>query len=93
MENYWINFGDSVSSFLATKGKTELIYMGNDVFRPEADVTTVVLKFVRSGSEKGKLMLFDFYVLCEVIFIISTPIFRDEVLKTCGVVFLTPNKN
>jgi len=47
-------------SFLALQGKTEIIYMGSDVFKPEADVTTVILKFVRSRSEKGKLVLFDY---------------------------------
>lgn len=47
--------------FLATEGKTELIYMGPNIFRPEADVTTVVLKFLKSESENGKLRLFDYY--------------------------------
>ncbi len=47
-------------NFLAERGKTEIIYMGNDVFKPEADVTTVILKFVKSNSEKSKLRLYDY---------------------------------
>lgn len=47
-------------SFLAVRGKTEIIYMGDDVFKPEADVTTVILRFVKSDSEKNKLILYDY---------------------------------
>ncbi|SNR83645.1 Eco57I restriction-modification methylase domain-containing protein [Desulfurobacterium atlanticum] len=47
-------------SFLATQGKAEIIYMGNEVFKPEADVTTVILKFVKTKSEKGKIILYDY---------------------------------
>jgi len=47
-------------NFLALQGKTEIIYMGNNVFKPEADVTTVILKFIKSRAEKGKLILFDY---------------------------------
>ncbi len=47
-------------SFLAVQGKTEIIYMGNDVFKPEADVTTVILRFIKSKSEKNKLVLYDY---------------------------------
>ena len=47
-------------SFLALRGKIELIYMGSEVFKPEADVTTVVLRFVKTKSERGKLTLFDY---------------------------------
>ncbi len=47
-------------NFLAIQGKTEIIYMGSDVFKPEADVTTVILKFVKSKSEKNKLILYDY---------------------------------
>lgn len=46
--------------FLSDKGKTEIIYMGNQVFKPEADVTTVVLKFVKTAPEKGKLALYEY---------------------------------
>ncbi|NPA39204.1 MAG: N-6 DNA methylase [Thermodesulfobacteria bacterium] len=47
-------------NFLAFHGKTEIIYMGSNVFKPEADVTTVILKFVKSKSERHKLALFDY---------------------------------
>ncbi len=46
--------------FLAKNGKTEIIYMGSSVFKPEADVTTVVLKFTKSAIERGKLLLYDY---------------------------------
>ncbi len=46
--------------FLARNGKTEIIYMGSDIFKPEADVTTVVLKYTKSSTEKNKLLLHDY---------------------------------
>ncbi len=47
-------------NFLAIQGKTEIIYMGGNIFKPEADVTTVVLKFVKSKHERNKLILYDY---------------------------------
>ncbi len=47
-------------NFLAVWGKTEIIYLGNNVFKPEADVTTVILKFIKSNFEKNKLRLYDY---------------------------------
>ena len=44
--------------FLSINGTTELIYMGSDAFKPEADVTTVVLRFVKNGS--GTVFLKDY---------------------------------
>lgn len=46
--------------FLARNGESEIIYMGSNVFKPEADVTTVVLKFVKSLNKKNKVMLYDY---------------------------------
>lgn len=46
--------------FLASQGKTEIIYMGNNVFKPEADVTTVILRFLKSKFEKNKLVLYEY---------------------------------
>ena len=46
--------------FLAKSGRTEIIYMGSDIFKPEADVTTVVLKFIKSNTEKNRLLLYDY---------------------------------
>jgi len=47
-------------SFLATRGKTEIIYMGGNIFKPEAEITTVILKFVNSKAERNKLILYDY---------------------------------
>ncbi len=46
--------------FLAKNGKTEIIYMGPDVFKPEANITTVVLKFIKSSVEKNKIILYEY---------------------------------
>ncbi len=46
--------------FLSFHGKTQLIYMGSGVFKPEADVTTVILKFIKSKFRRGRLILYDF---------------------------------
>lgn len=51
---------ERLREFLARTGKTEIIYMGSDVFKPEADVTTVVLKFTKSSTEKNRLLLYDY---------------------------------
>ncbi len=36
--------------FLSQNGKTTIIYMGPNVFKPEADVTVVILNFVKSSK-------------------------------------------
>lgn len=46
--------------FLAKNGKTEIIYMGSDVFKSEANITTVILKFIKSCNERNKLTLYDY---------------------------------
>lgn len=46
--------------FLARNGDTEIIYMGSHLFRPEADVTVVVLRFVKSLSHRGRLSLYEY---------------------------------
>lgn len=46
--------------FLAKNGKTEIIYIGSNVFKPEADITTVILKFVRSNIERNRLILYEY---------------------------------
>ena len=45
--------------FLAERGKTEVVYMGSGVFKPEADVTTVILRFTKSAAERNRLLLYD----------------------------------
>lgn len=47
-------------NFLSENGKTEIIYMGNDVFSPDANVTTVILKFIKSQIIKNQLELYDY---------------------------------
>ncbi|NPB02980.1 MAG: N-6 DNA methylase, partial [Thermotogae bacterium] len=47
-------------AFLASRGKTEIIYMGGDVFKPEANVTTVILKFTKDRSQAGHMFLYDY---------------------------------
>jgi len=37
-------------SFLSQNGKTKIIYLGSEVFKPEADVSVVVLNFIKSSS-------------------------------------------
>ncbi|PKM92229.1 MAG: DNA methyltransferase [Euryarchaeota archaeon HGW-Euryarchaeota-1] len=46
--------------FLADNGKTELIYLGENVFRPDANVTSVVLNFVKTKKSAHKLSLAEF---------------------------------
>ncbi len=46
--------------FLSENGRTEIIYMGNQIFRPDADITTVILNYTKSESQKGKLMLYEY---------------------------------
>jgi len=46
--------------FLSENGKTEIIYMGSDVFKPYADITTVILKFTKTRDEKNNLAIYDY---------------------------------
>lgn len=46
--------------FLSNMGKTQIIYLGSNVFKPEVEVSTVVLKFTKSESEKHLLSLFEY---------------------------------
>lgn len=46
--------------FLSDNGKTEIIYMGSNVFKPEADITTVILKFTKTHKEKNRIALYDY---------------------------------
>lgn len=45
--------------FLSRNGITEIIYMGSDVFKPEADVTTVILNFRKSTDSYGHVSLYE----------------------------------
>jgi adenine-specific DNA-methyltransferase len=46
--------------FLAQNGKTEIIYLGADIFKPEADVSSVVLNFIKSDKYISRLELKEF---------------------------------
>jgi adenine-specific DNA-methyltransferase len=45
--------------FLSGSGRSEFIYCGSEVFKPDADVAALVLNFKKSASEKG-LRLMEF---------------------------------
>jgi len=46
--------------FLASNGRTNLIYLGPDVFKPEADVASVILDFRKSNQYTSLLILQEF---------------------------------
>jgi len=47
-------------TFLSQNGRTTIIYLGPNVFKPEADVSTVVLNFVKSNELVNKLELLEY---------------------------------
>ena len=46
--------------FLSQNGRTSIIYMGVDVFKPEADVSSVVLNFIKSDKFINRLELLEY---------------------------------
>ncbi len=50
--------------FLAENGNTAIIYMGLEVFKPEADVATVVLNFFKSGKSYIELLEYKHNRIC-----------------------------
>jgi len=46
--------------FLAQNGKTSIIYLGPDVFKPEAEVASSVLNFRKSAGSKPALQLLEY---------------------------------
>ncbi|MFN3393152.1 MAG: Eco57I restriction-modification methylase domain-containing protein [Candidatus Thermochlorobacter sp.] len=46
--------------FLARYGKTRIIYLGEKVFKPEADIATVILQFVKCKKHSGQLLLSEY---------------------------------
>ncbi|MEO0129387.1 MAG: TaqI-like C-terminal specificity domain-containing protein [candidate division WOR-3 bacterium] len=46
--------------FLSQNGGTAIIYLGPDVFKPEADVSAVVLNFLKSNSFASRLELLEY---------------------------------
>ena len=47
-------------AFLSQNGGTAIIYLGPDVFKPEADVSTVVLSFIKSDKFVNRLELLEY---------------------------------
>jgi adenine-specific DNA-methyltransferase len=47
-------------AFLSRNGETTIIYLGSDVFKPEADVSSVVLSFFKSNKLISKLELLEY---------------------------------
>ncbi|MGB9677592.1 MAG: TaqI-like C-terminal specificity domain-containing protein [Candidatus Ratteibacteria bacterium] len=47
-------------TFLSKNGGTAIIYLGPDVFKPEADVSTVVLNFIKSDKFTNRLELLEY---------------------------------
>ncbi|MDW8464621.1 MAG: TaqI-like C-terminal specificity domain-containing protein [Chloroherpetonaceae bacterium] len=47
-------------AFLAENGDTEIIYMGEEVFEPDASVASVVLKFIKGERYSGNLLLSEY---------------------------------
>jgi len=46
--------------YLAQKGKTQIIYMGPNIFKPEVGVTTIILNFIKSKKLNNKLILSEY---------------------------------
>ena len=46
--------------YLSRNGKTSIIYLGPDVFKPEAYVSSVVLNFIKSDKSNSTLELFEY---------------------------------
>lgn len=47
-------------AFLSQNGGTAIIYMGSEVFKPEADVSSVILNFIKSNNFANRIELFEF---------------------------------
>lgn len=45
---------------MATQGKTQIIYMGTQIFKPEADICTVILNFIKTRNENSLLTLSEY---------------------------------
>jgi adenine-specific DNA-methyltransferase len=47
--------------FLSQNGRTTIIYLGSEIFKPEADVSTVILNFFKSKNFTHRLELFEYH--------------------------------
>ena len=48
-------------TFLSQNGGTAIIYLGPEVFKPEVDVSSVVLNFIKSDKFTSRLELLEYY--------------------------------
>jgi len=48
-------------TFLSQNGGSAIIYLGTDVFKPEADVSSVVLNFIKSDKFCHRMELLEYY--------------------------------
>jgi len=46
--------------FLSRKGNLDIIFMGSDVFKPDADVSSVILNFIKRKEDIGKYVLYEY---------------------------------
>jgi len=67
-------------SFLSQNGRTSIIYLGPDVFRPEAEVSTVILNFHKSNKFVSLLELSE-YQENKINIIKINPHWQGEVIK------------
>ncbi len=67
-------------TFLAQNGGTAIIYMGPEVFKPDADVSSVVLNFIKSDKFAYRLEVME-YLNNKVIPIGVNPKWQGEVIK------------
>jgi len=47
--------------FLSQNGETNIIYIGSEVFKPLANTSSVILKFIKSSINKNKIILSEFF--------------------------------
>ncbi|OQA92108.1 MAG: Modification methylase TaqI [Elusimicrobia bacterium ADurb.Bin231] len=66
-------------SFLSRNGRVQIIYLGPDVFKPEADVASVVIDF-RADDKSGELKLLE-YKDNKLVLIKGMPHWEGEVIK------------
>lgn len=66
-------------SFLSNSGYSNIIYLGPDVFKPEADVAAVVIDFTKSNAHGGLKLLE--YKNNKLFLIKGMPHWRGEIVK------------
>jgi len=66
-------------AFLAREGGTAMIYLGPDVFKPEADVACLILNFFKSHELSHRMELFEYH-RGELKLITPNPSWQGEVI-------------